>query len=211
MPPPAAAGLTRTQGGRIRPHRPAYPPEIAGGRPEAPKRAPASTAAAGAGGTAPKRGGATIRGWPDPDPGRADSAPPAARGSRGGARSSPCAPPRARRTPDREEQRRRGGRPPTTVRGQIRDRGRRIRPAMAGQPTGVAWTEEGWWSNGGGRKGAATVAGCAGRRRFTLEGGGGGQRGAGAGRWGCAGECPRVARWGRSGEGEDILLQFYIS
>jgi len=164
MPPPAAAGLTRTQGGRIRPHRPAYPPKIAGGRPEAPKRAPASTAAAGAGGTAPKRGGATIRGWPDPDPGRADSAPPAARGSRGGARSSPCAPPRARRTPDREEQRRRGGRPPTTVRGQIRDRGRRIRPAMAGQPTGVAWTEEGWWSNGGGRKGAATVAGCAGRR-----------------------------------------------
>jgi len=165
MPPPAAAGLTRTQGGRIRPHRPAYPPEIAGGRPEAPKRAPASTAAAGAGGTTPKKGGAppSAGGQIRTQGGRIrHHRPPEVAG--GGARSSPCAPPRARRTPDREEQRRRGGRPPTTVRGQIRDRGRRIRPAMAGQPTGVAWTEEGWWSNGRGRKGAATVAGCAGRR-----------------------------------------------
>ena len=38
---------------------------------------------------AEKGGGATIRGWPDPDPGRADSAPPAARGSRGGCPEQP--------------------------------------------------------------------------------------------------------------------------
>ena len=65
---------------------------------------------------------------------------------------------------------------------------------------------------GEGRRGLRrlpVVRAVAGRRRFTLEGGGGGQRGAGAGRWGCAGECPRVARWGRSGEGEFCSLCMY--
>ena len=85
---------------------------------------------------------------------------------------------------------------------------------MAGQPTGVAWTEEGGGVTGEGGRGLRrlpVVRAVAGRRRFTLEGGGGGQRGAGAGRWGCAGECPRVARWGRSGEGEDFLLIEIVS